>query len=343
MSKLLEPLYTRYIALEQQDGTGIELSSIQQDTDHKLAKALYEVVVSMWCKGIDFGLIKAMLLSTDQVRFSGVKNKYYDGSNNKDDTIMFLCSGESSVIIETKHGSNDAGYYNVFNSADIHSPSPRLLDYMSENTPFDVSIYEDDVKDSWYGYDKPDDDEDDNYYEDKDFDSEDNISQDDLDEIARQADEQAPRVANINPGIPHRGLSDSPITPKGLVDELDDTNRINNASEKVNHPDHYQHIKIGHQEQDEQKFEAIDIIEGILNSLDLDGTSSWHLGNTLKYVLRAPFKDNPVEDFQKGEFYFSRLIQHEQNKDNDASAFNPTAGTLDANDPRFHNLGDDDE
>lgn len=63
--------------------------------------------------------------------------------------------------------------------------------------------------------------------------------------------------------------------------------------EKVNHPKHYN-----------QGIEAIDIIE------------SWglnfSLGNAIKYVLRAPHKDNQVEDLKKSIWYIERELERIQ-------------------------------
>ena len=62
-----------------------------------------------------------------------------------------------------------------------------------------------------------------------------------------------------------------------------------NKEEKVNHPSHYN-----------QGIEAIDIIE------------SWglnfSLGNAIKYILRAPYKDKQIEDLEKAKWYIEREI-----------------------------------
>lgn len=60
--------------------------------------------------------------------------------------------------------------------------------------------------------------------------------------------------------------------------------------EVINHPSHYN-----------QGIEAIDVIE------------SWglnfSLGNTIKYVLRAPYKSNALEDLYKAQWYLNREIE----------------------------------
>ena len=64
--------------------------------------------------------------------------------------------------------------------------------------------------------------------------------------------------------------------------------------EKVNHPSHYN-----------KGIEVIDIIE------------SWglnfSLGNAVKYILRAPYKDNSLEDLKKAQWYIQREIENMEN------------------------------
>ena len=63
--------------------------------------------------------------------------------------------------------------------------------------------------------------------------------------------------------------------------------------ETVNHPDHYQG----------NKYEAIDIIE--------DYNLNFHLGNVMKYVLRADKKNSRVEDLKKAAWYLNRELERE--------------------------------
>ena len=58
----------------------------------------------------------------------------------------------------------------------------------------------------------------------------------------------------------------------------------------VNHPKHYN-----------QGIEPIDIIE----SWDLN----FSLGNAIKYILRAPYKNNELEDLEKAKWYLEREIK----------------------------------
>ncbi len=66
------------------------------------------------------------------------------------------------------------------------------------------------------------------------------------------------------------------------------------AKEAVNHPSHYC----------QGKFEVIDVIE--------DWELNFHLGNTVKYIARAPHKQNPLEDLKKAAWYLQREIARRQ-------------------------------
>ena len=60
---------------------------------------------------------------------------------------------------------------------------------------------------------------------------------------------------------------------------------------KVNHPNHY---NIG-------KIEVLDVIE--------EWNLGFHEGNVLKYLLRAPYKGNEIEDLEKALWYLDRLVE----------------------------------
>ncbi len=62
------------------------------------------------------------------------------------------------------------------------------------------------------------------------------------------------------------------------------------ASDKVNHPSHY----------NAGQFEVIDVIE--------DWSLGFHLGNTVKYIARAPHKGTELEDLKKARWYLNRYI-----------------------------------
>ena len=66
--------------------------------------------------------------------------------------------------------------------------------------------------------------------------------------------------------------------------------------EKINHPQHYG---------GDNTYEAIKVIEHY--SLD------FHLGNVLKYILRADKKGNELEDLKKAQWYLNRKIEYIEN------------------------------
>ena len=67
-----------------------------------------------------------------------------------------------------------------------------------------------------------------------------------------------------------------------------------NAKDAVNSPKHYTQFPV----------EVIELTE------HLDFMS----GNIVKYVVRAPFKGNQLEDLKKAEWYLARLIQKVESK-----------------------------
>lgn len=62
-------------------------------------------------------------------------------------------------------------------------------------------------------------------------------------------------------------------------------------SNNVDHPQHYN-----------EGVEAIEVIE----SWDLN----FHVGNVIKYMLRAPFKGEQVQDLEKAKWYLDRHIEN---------------------------------
>jgi len=62
-------------------------------------------------------------------------------------------------------------------------------------------------------------------------------------------------------------------------------------AERVNHPHHYNQHPSG--------IEAIDVIEHM----------SFNIGNAVKYLWRADFKEDAVEDMQKAVWYITREIE----------------------------------
>jgi hypothetical protein len=61
-------------------------------------------------------------------------------------------------------------------------------------------------------------------------------------------------------------------------------------NDPINHPAHYTHGGI----------EAIDVIEA--------WELNYKLGNVLKYISRAPFKENYLQDLKKARWYLDREI-----------------------------------
>jgi hypothetical protein len=64
------------------------------------------------------------------------------------------------------------------------------------------------------------------------------------------------------------------------------------ADDKVNSPSHY---KVG-------GIETIDFIEA--KGLD------YHLGNVVKYISRAEFKDTKLENLKKAQWYLNRVVSN---------------------------------
>lgn len=68
------------------------------------------------------------------------------------------------------------------------------------------------------------------------------------------------------------------------------------ASDMVNHPSHYADTDL--------PAEVIDIIEPTVKNYPSE--VGYHIGNVIKYLLRAPYKNNLKEDVSKAEFYLKR-------------------------------------
>lgn len=82
---------------------------------------------------------------------------------------------------------------------------------------------------------------------------------------------------------------------------------FNDNHEQVNHPSHYQNIKIS-----DQNYEVLDIAHGILNYLGLPPDITGDLFNVIKYLMRFPYKhpDNQKEDLQKAIFYAGSMTDN---------------------------------
>lgn len=84
----------------------------------------------------------------------------------------------------------------------------------------------------------------------------------------------------------------SKIKKERLEDELSNSSPKKETKDNVNHPSHY---KVG-------GIETIDFIEA--KSL------SYNLGNVIKYITRADFKGNKLEDLKKAQWYLNRELSN---------------------------------
>lgn len=70
------------------------------------------------------------------------------------------------------------------------------------------------------------------------------------------------------------------------------------TKDNVNQPEHYK----------QGKQEVIEIIEDTVQHYPV--TVGYHLGNCIKYIMRAPFKNNMLEDLKKARWYLDRAIKN---------------------------------
>lgn len=93
-------------------------------------------------------------------------------------------------------------------------------------------------------------------------------------------------------------ISKMETTVKEIVIKKDDVKNIGITADKkhnpisnvINHPSHYNRGKI----------EVVDFIE--------DQGLSFHLGNVIKYIARAGYKGDKLEDLKKARWYLDRYI-----------------------------------
>lgn len=89
-----------------------------------------------------------------------------------------------------------------------------------------------------------------------------------------------------------------PLTnPKKEHELINQTSKNIKQTDTVNSPSHYNQTKI----------EAIDIIEDV--TAGYQSNVKYHIGNAIKYLIRAPFKNNTVEDLKKAVWYVNRAIE----------------------------------
>lgn len=74
------------------------------------------------------------------------------------------------------------------------------------------------------------------------------------------------------------------------------TDRLNQP-DNVNHPPHY-------------NSGAVEVIDYILQvAADYPGEEAALVGNVIKYVSRAPLKNNKLQDLKKAQWYLNKLIE----------------------------------
>lgn len=70
------------------------------------------------------------------------------------------------------------------------------------------------------------------------------------------------------------------------------------AKDMVNSPDHYKNNPLG--------IECIRAIEASMSSEEFKG---YLKGNVMKYIWRYTYKQKPLEDLKKAEYYLKALIE----------------------------------
>ena len=81
-----------------------------------------------------------------------------------------------------------------------------------------------------------------------------------------------------------------------IIDKNIEQPELEPVRDMVNHPSHYADTDL--------PAEVIDIIEPTIKNYPSE--VGYHIGNVIKYLLRAPYKNNLKEDVEKAEFYLKR-------------------------------------
>lgn len=126
--------------------------------------------------------------------------------------------------------------------------------------------------------------------------------------IVNTASEDYGRIGHIFRGYKTHAL----VTFDGMIAnffeysdiEPDDSAEINaaeptsesNEPDMIQKPPHYNKFT----------FQPIDIIAEVTNYYE--GSTAFHIGTVLKYLMRAPFKGNLLQDLQKAAYYLQRAI-----------------------------------
>lgn len=74
----------------------------------------------------------------------------------------------------------------------------------------------------------------------------------------------------------------------------------------VNSPEHYRQYKI-------INGEVIDLIEEVTIHYPVE--VAYHIGNAIKYILRAPFKNNMIQDLKKSVYHLNRAVERLNEKE----------------------------
>lgn len=96
-----------------------------------------------------------------------------------------------------------------------------------------------------------------------------------------------------------------PLDPGDTIEIISKYQKKETKPDMVNHPPHYQ-SKTG--------IEVIDVIEAF--TADLKGGEATNTGNVIKYMLRWPHKEKPLQDLKKARWYLERLIKIVEEKEN---------------------------
>ena len=89
-----------------------------------------------------------------------------------------------------------------------------------------------------------------------------------------------------------------------VIPQVETLYPVRQNEDMVNHPQHYRTGKI----------ECIDCISAVVKMYD--GEQAYDVGQVVKYLYRAPTKQNFMQDLKKAQWYLNRLIEiaSKQNK-----------------------------
>lgn len=90
------------------------------------------------------------------------------------------------------------------------------------------------------------------------------------------------------------------VTTETAAATPDPTATVNKACDAVNHPYHYTRGGI----------ECIDALEAMVTSYTDDPVMAGLAWQVVKYIWRAPLKENMKQDLKKADFYLDRMISH---------------------------------